>query len=56
MPGGRIQLVVFGAQDVYLTANPRTTVCEQLYRHHAHFFGLITLGVFSMDMWMRIVY
>jgi hypothetical protein len=32
--GGLMQLVAYGAQDVYLTANPQVTFFKQLYRRH----------------------
>jgi hypothetical protein len=35
--GGLIQLVAYGAQDVYLTANPQVTFFKQLYRRHSNF-------------------
>jgi hypothetical protein len=35
--GGLMQLVAYGAQDVYLTANPQVTFFKQLYRRHSNF-------------------
>lgn len=35
--GGVMQLVAYGAQDVYLTANPQVTFFKQLYRRHSNF-------------------
>jgi hypothetical protein len=35
--GGLMQLVAYGAQDVYLTANPQITFFKQLYRRHSNF-------------------
>lgn len=35
--GGLMQLVAYGAQDVYLTANPQVTFFKQLYRRHTNF-------------------
>ena len=35
--GGLIQLVAYGAQDVYLTANPQVTFFKQLYRRYSNF-------------------
>ena len=32
-----MQLVAYGAQDVYLTANPQVTFFKQLYRRHTNF-------------------
>ena len=35
--GGLMQLVAYGAQDVYLTANPQVTFFKELYRRHTNF-------------------
>ena len=35
--GGLMQLVAYGAQDVYLTSNPQITFFKQLYRRHSNF-------------------
>lgn len=35
--GGLMQLVAYGAQDVYLSANPQVTFFKQLYRRHTNF-------------------
>jgi len=35
--GGLMQLVAYGAQDIYLTANPQVTFFKQLYRRHSNF-------------------
>ena len=35
--GGIMQLVAYGAQDAYLTANPQVTFFKQLYRRHSNF-------------------
>ena len=32
-----MQLVAYGAQDIYLTANPQITFFKQLYRRHSNF-------------------
>ena len=37
MSGGLMQLVAYGAQDVYLTSNPQVTFFKQLYRRHSNF-------------------
>ena len=37
MPGGLIQLVNLGAQDVYLTGNPQVTFFKVVYRRHTNF-------------------
>jgi hypothetical protein len=38
MPSGALlQLVAYGAQDVYLTANPQVTFFKQMYRRHTNF-------------------
>jgi hypothetical protein len=35
--GALLQLVAYGAQDIYLTANPQITFFKQLYRRHSNF-------------------
>jgi len=37
MGGGLLQLVAYGAQDVYLTGNPQITFFKVMYRRHTHF-------------------
>ncbi len=37
MGGGLIQLVAYGAQDVYLTGNPQVTHFKTIYRRHTNF-------------------
>ena len=37
MAGGLMQLVAYGAQDVYLTANPEITFWKVQYRRHTNF-------------------
>jgi hypothetical protein len=37
MSGGLIQLVAYGAQDVYLTANPQITYWKAAYRRYTNF-------------------
>lgn len=37
MAGGLIQLVVYGAEDMYLTANPQITFFKIVYRRHTNF-------------------
>lgn len=37
MGGGLMQLVAYGAQDVYLTANPQITFFKVVYRRHTNF-------------------
>ena len=37
MTGGLIQLVSYGAQDVYLTSNPQITFFKIVYRSYTHF-------------------
>jgi hypothetical protein len=35
--GGVMQVVSYGAQDIYLTANPEVTFFKQVYRRHSNF-------------------
>ena len=37
MGGGLLQLVAYGAQDVYLTGNPQITFFKGVYRRHTNF-------------------
>merc|ERR1712036_36246 len=37
MGGGLMQLVAYGAQDVYLTGNPQITFWRVTYRRHTNF-------------------
>ena len=37
MGGGLIQLVAYGAQDMYLTGNPQITFFKVVYRRHTNF-------------------
>ncbi len=37
MGGGLLQLIAYGAQDVYLTGNPQITFFKVVYRRHTNF-------------------
>ena len=37
MGGGLMQLVAYGAQDIYLTGNPQITFFKGVYRRHTNF-------------------
>lgn len=37
MPGGIMQLVAYGAEDLYLTGNPQITYFKMVYRRHTNF-------------------
>ena len=37
MGGGLMQLVAYGAQDIYLTGNPQITFFKAIYRRHTNF-------------------
>ena len=37
MSGGLMQLVAYGAQDVYLTGNPQITFFKVVYKRHTNF-------------------
>jgi hypothetical protein len=37
MAGGLLQLVAYGAQDIYLTSNPQITFFKVVYRRHTNF-------------------
>ena len=43
MGGGLMQLVAYGAQDVYLTNDPQITFFKTTYRRHTNFaMGLLS--------------
>ena len=46
MGGGLMQLVAYGAQDIYLTGNPQITFFKVVYRRHTNF---------SMDLFSRLL-
>ena len=37
MGGGLMELVAYGAQDIYLTGNPQITFFKVVYRRHTNF-------------------
>ena len=37
MTGGLLQIVAYGAQDIYLTADPQITFFKVIYRRHTNF-------------------
>jgi hypothetical protein len=37
MGGGLLQLVAYGAQDIYITGNPQITFFKSIYRRHTNF-------------------
>ena len=37
MGGGLMQLVAYGAQDIYLTGQPQITFFKSVYRRHTNF-------------------
>ena len=37
MAGGLMQLVAYGAQDIYLTGNPKVTFFQAVYKRHTNF-------------------
>ena len=43
MGGGLMQLVAYGAQDIYLTGNPQITFFKVVYRRHTN-FSMETIG------------
>ena len=56
MPGGLMQLVAYGSQDLYLTGNPQMTFFKAIYRRHTNFateyirLDFETLPTFSTTM------
>ena len=47
MGGGLMQLVAYGAQDVYLTGNPQITFFKVVYRRHTNFSREVIEQTFS---------
>ena len=47
MAGGLMQLVAYGAQDVYLTGNPQITFFKIVYKRHTNFASEATEESFS---------
>jgi hypothetical protein len=47
MTGGLMQLVAYGAQDIYLTGNPMITYFKVVYRRHTNFAMESILQTFS---------
>jgi len=47
MTGGLLQLVAYGAQDIYLTGNPQITFFKVVYRRHTNFSLESIENVFS---------
>ena len=37
MPGGLVQIVAFGSEDIFLTGTPQITFFKAVYRHHTNF-------------------
>ena len=37
MPGGLIQLIAYGAEDVYISGEPQATYFKSVYRRHTPF-------------------
>ena len=48
MGGGLMQLVAYGAQDVYLTGNPQITFWKVTYRRYTN-FAMNPLSKLSTD-------
>jgi hypothetical protein len=47
MGGGLMQLVAYGAQDIYLTSNPQITFFKVVYRRHTNFSREVIEQTFS---------
>ena len=50
MAGGLMQLVAYGAQDIYLTGNPQITFFKVVYRRHTNFAMESIEQTFSGDV------
>jgi len=49
MAGGLMQLVAYGAQDIYLTGNPMITYFKAIYRRHTNFSVESIQNTFETD-------
>jgi len=52
MGGGLMQLVAYGAQDIYLTGNPQITFFKVVYRRHTNFSMEAILQTFNGSVGM----
>jgi len=50
MGGGLMQLVAYGAQDIYLTGNPQITFFKVVYRRHTNFSMEAILQTFNGEV------
>ena len=50
MAGGLLQLVAYGAQDVYLTGSPKVSFFQSVYRRHTN-FSMETIEQVSNGSW-----
>ena len=50
MGGGLMQLVAYGAQDIYLTGNPQITFFKVVYRRHTNFSIETIAQTFNSDV------
>ena len=55
MGGGLMQLVAYGAQDIYLTGNPQITFFKVVYRRHTNFSMECIQQTITADRPARIV-
>lgn len=51
--GGLLQVVAYGAQNVYLTASPEITYFKISYRRHTN-FAIESVEIFSKVKWILI--
>jgi hypothetical protein len=50
MAGGLMQLIAYGAQDIYLTGNPQITFFKVVYRRHTNFSIEAVVQAFNGDI------
>ena len=53
MGGGLMQLVAYGAQDIYLTGNPQITFWKVVYRRHTNFARESIEQTYQWNCWFR---
>ena len=52
MGGGLMQLVAYGAQDIYLTGNPQITFFKVVYKRHTNFAMELVQQTLSLRIYM----
>ena len=56
MGGGLMQLVAYGAQDIYLTGNPQITFFKVVYRRHTNSLWSLSNKLSVVRHWWNVLY